>query len=83
MSAEMQNGRAMTEVIAPPVSDARALIPHADSAEANAERTRRAIAAFHMTLLLDDIVGAVRALRAADRLTRQREADGNPAEVDA
>lgn len=36
MSAEMQNGRAATEVTTPPVVDAQALIPRADTAKDSA-----------------------------------------------
>jgi len=54
-----------------------------DTAEDNAARNRRAIAAFHTTMFLDDLVGAIREMRAVDRIRRQREADGDPAEVES
>jgi hypothetical protein len=40
--------------------------------------TRRVLAAFNQAMFLDDLVASLR----EQRVTRQREADGNPAEID-
>lgn len=77
-----ENGGA-TEVNAAVSIESAGSIRVSDSMEDIDMRNRRAIAAFHMTLLLDDIVGAIRELRAVERVRRQREADGNPCEVES
>jgi hypothetical protein len=45
--------------------------------------TRRTIAAFHTAAFLDDLVASLREQRLTNRVSRWREADGNPSEIDS